>query len=61
MKINWHNLRSAITYGVGIAGIIHQTVFRDADRPFLLALFATMIGLDAYLRYVKHKNGDGGE
>lgn len=41
--------REVTTFVVGIAGIVWQTVIEHTDRPLLLALFATMIGVPAYL------------
>lgn len=34
----------------GLAGVIHEVVLRDVDRPALLALLGAMMGLPAVLR-----------
>jgi hypothetical protein len=48
--LTWENVRTVAVFSVGLAGIVHQTVFREVDRPFLLALFAAMIGLEYAFR-----------
>lgn len=34
----------------GVAGVVHETVLVDTERPTLLILFAAMMGLPAFLR-----------
>lgn len=41
----------------GLAGVIHETVLSDAERPTLLLLFAAMMGLPAFLRADENRNG----
>ncbi len=42
-------------FGAGIAGVFYETVFSKVDRPILLALFAAMMGLPAFLRTDERK------
>jgi hypothetical protein len=49
-------VRDSIIFGVGIAGIIYETVFQQVDRPTLLVLFAAMVGLPAFLRGDEYLN-----
>lgn len=42
--------RDIILFAVGLAGVIHETVFYSGERPSLLILFAGMCGLPLYLR-----------
>lgn len=37
-------------FGVGILGIVYETVVVHGDRPTLLVLFGAMVGLPAFLR-----------
>lgn len=40
-----------VIFAVGLGGIINEALFRDGEpREVLLILFATMIGLPAFLR-----------
>jgi hypothetical protein len=41
----WKAIKDAVTFFVGIAGIIHQTLIEHTDRWGLLLLFSSMIGL----------------
>ena len=38
-------LRDWILFAVGLAGVAHETLLRDVDRPGLLLMFAAMLGL----------------
>ena len=51
----WPLLRDAILFVTGLAGVLHETVLTQAERPTLLILFAAMMGLPAFLR----PNGTG--
>lgn len=42
--------RDTLLLVAGLAGVFHETVIASSERPTLLFLFATMIGLPAYLR-----------
>jgi uncharacterized membrane protein len=48
-RLSFTAIRSGILFGVGIAGIVFETVVHQAERPTLLILFAAMIGLPAFL------------
>jgi hypothetical protein len=37
-------------FTVGLAGVIYQTLATSTDRPYLLALYAGMMGLPVFLR-----------
>lgn len=47
--------RDGVLFGAGLAGVFHETVIASAERPTLLFLFATMIGLPAFLRADERK------
>lgn len=42
--------RDGVLFVVGLAGIAHETVVMNAERPSLLVLFAGMVGLPAFIR-----------
>ena len=46
----WPTARDLTLFVGGLAGVIHETVFTDLERPALLILFAAMMGLPAFLR-----------
>lgn len=41
----WNNVLRV----VGLAGVAHETLINNVDRPTLLLLFAAMIGLPAFI------------
>ena len=41
--------QGSVLFVAGLAGVIHETVIGQADRPTLLLLFAAMMGLPAFL------------
>lgn len=45
-----HVSRDAMLFSVGLVGVIYQTVATTTDRPYLLALYAGMMGLPVFLR-----------
>ena len=51
-KKDWPRItRDGVIFGVGLSGIFHEAIIRDGEpRDTLLILFATMIGLPAFLR-----------
>lgn len=42
--------RDTILFVGGLAGIAHETLISEQERSALLVLFATMVGLPAFLR-----------
>lgn len=46
----WQRL---VSFAVGIAGIIYETVAVDNDRPYLLAVFMIMMGLPVAIGWDK--------
>ncbi len=42
--------RDVILFTTGLAGVFHETVLTNAERPTLLFVFGAMIGLPAFLR-----------
>lgn len=50
--------RADLLFAVGLLGIVYETVIVRVDRPALLALFGGMIGLPAFFRLDKKKEGD---
>jgi len=49
-RIRLRITRDLVTFSTGLAGIVHETFLASADRPYLLVLFGTMIGLPAFAR-----------
>lgn len=41
--------RDGILFVVGLGGIIYETAAHDLERPFLLMIFAGMVGLPAFI------------
>ncbi len=48
--MRWRLSRDTALFLGGLAGIVHETVISETDRPTLLLLFAAMVGLPAFLR-----------
>lgn len=48
--INFKAFRDVLLFLSGLSGVFYETVFVRADRPDLLLLFASMVGLPAFLR-----------
>lgn len=46
--------RDIVLFVTGLAGVLHETLFTNGERPSLLILFAGMMGLPLYLR----RNGE---
>ena len=46
----WRPQRKDILFVAGLLGIAYEAVFRSAERPTLLLLYAAMIGLPLVLR-----------
>jgi hypothetical protein len=42
--------RDTVLFVAGLAGLVHETIVSQAERPTLLLLFAAMVGLPAFLR-----------
>lgn len=42
--------RDSVLFVGGLAGIAHETLVSEQERSALLVLFATMVGLPAFLR-----------
>ena len=53
----WPILRDVVLFCGGLAGVVHETVLTQSERPTLLILFAAMMGLPAFLRGPGDKNG----
>lgn len=51
--------RDGVLFMSGLAGVFHETVIADSERPTLLFLFATMIGLPAFFRADEKREEDG--
>jgi hypothetical protein len=41
--------RDGVLFAVGIAGIVNEAFRHGAERPFLLMVFAGMVGLPAFI------------
>ena len=46
----WHAIRDAALFLGGLAGVLHEAVFTNTERPALLVLYAAMMGIPAFLR-----------
>lgn len=46
----WMVTRSKILLAAGLLGVAHETLLRDDARPYLLLLFASMMGLASFLK-----------
>jgi hypothetical protein len=42
--------RDTVLFGTGLAGIAHETLIANTERPTLLFAFMAMVGLPAFLR-----------
>jgi hypothetical protein len=49
--------RDRIIFITGLAGVAYETLVTNAERPALLVLFASMLGLPAFLKK-DDKNAD---
>lgn len=43
-KLSWKAFRETVLFLAGLAGVYHQTVVAASADPWLLALFASMMG-----------------
>lgn len=59
LGLTWAVFRDRVIFLSGIAGVVHETVVSKGERPALLVLFASMIGLPAFLR--KDENSEKNE
>ena len=57
--MRWRVTRDSLLFLVGLVGIVEQTVGPSVDRPYLLALFAWMVGLPVFLNTDLRRQGDG--
>ena len=46
----WPLVRDITLFLGGLAGVLHETIFTELERPALLVLYAAMMGLPAFLR-----------
>lgn len=46
-------VRDVVLFVLGVFGIIHETILAGEERPFLLVLFAAMVGLTGVIRGVE--------
>lgn len=44
-------------FGVALGLTINEAVFKNGDRPFLLTLFASMMGLPLFLKSDDQRRG----
>lgn len=45
--------RDVILFVLGVLGIVHETIVIEQERPFLLVLFASMVGLTGIIRGIE--------
>jgi hypothetical protein len=55
----WPVYRDVILFVCGLAGVAHETLVSNVDRPWLLAIFGAMMGLPAFLQLDKRSDKDG--
>lgn len=46
----WPLIRDICLFFGGLAGAAHETLIASAERPTLIILFATMMGLPAFIK-----------
>jgi len=51
--------RDLVLFSAGLLGVIHETIIAEVERPFLLALFAAMIGLTGFLKAEEARKENG--
>ena len=44
----WPRVRDIALFVGGLAGVLHETLFTQVERPSLLIVFAAMMGLPAF-------------
>lgn len=54
---DWPQLRDVLLFCGGMAGVAHETLVAQVERPTLLFLFGAMLGIPALLQA---RNGNGG-
>ena len=52
MKFRWPVVRDIVLFLGGFAGVLHETLVVNVDRPTLLILFAAMMGMPAFFHPV---------
>lgn len=52
--MKWNVARDILLFLGGLAGVAHETLLQNSDRPTLLILFAAMMGLPAFLQSEAH-------
>jgi hypothetical protein len=45
----WPKIRDLILFTAGLAGVGYETLGTNVDRPYLLVVFMTMMGLPVFL------------
>ena len=41
--------RNTVLFAAGLAGVVHETLLQEVERPTLLLAFLAMMGLPAFL------------
>lgn len=60
--MNWwtRQLRDFVLFVGGLAGVLHETLLSEgAERPYLLVVFAGMMGLPYFIRFDEKSRGGG--
>lgn len=51
--------RDLLLFLIGLGGVVHEVFFSTTDRPFLLILLGSLVGLPAMIRLDEfRKSGD---
>lgn len=58
MSLSWTQIRNTLVFFGGLAGVAHEVVLTNGERPSLLILFAAMMGLPAVISKDKSNNED---
>lgn len=49
-KIRYKYTRDGVLFFSGLGGVAHETFFSHTERPILLGVFMTMMGLPFFIR-----------
>ena len=49
-RIRYKYTRDGVLFFAGLGGVAHETFFSQTERPILLGVFMTMMGLPFFIR-----------
>lgn len=59
MPSGFRSVRDVLTAGLGAAGIVHETLLSQQERPTLLIIYAGLLGLPLVFREQDKRPSDG--